>query len=413
MPILEAMVMYHCSIIVTSQALILHRLSVNSSEKAVLLIHDSSANAEAGSRETVDAIFRGGLDLPSIRESGVFEKVIVCDSFSGLNLKAKDIGSYEKRIRESFDGTFAENNITLDDFTAFYTANDWWEGEFKVYLSLNNRKCHIIESIKDAFYSAYFINDSVYKSVLLKHNAAYPDGISDVAVIRNTSIKSIEKYKNKNVEIWDVEKALNSSSNESINKILIFYKHYNISPKSNSVLMLLNNPRFFHYDGAVKNSDTRVLRYYTKFGFTFDYKKAVNAAKYSEQIALSFYVDESSYIYLKHHPRSWFSTEEMQDYFGEKTYSLSPLPIDFYNILREAQSMKFDKAICFSSSSNQFVETVASKYVLLGTDFYKSYFYYLKLYSALAFILSHLDSGPPPHRQFIQPRRLFRKLTCC
>lgn len=368
---------------------ITHRLVENFDNEATLIIYDSD-DILTDELEYKESMKRANLKISDIRSSGIFEKILVINS--GLRFGAFDsstVEEIEKKIIKNYDDFFTSYHVDLSDFSEIYTSGDWWEGSFKIYLSLKNLPVNVIENSKDAFFNFQYNNyRSLYEQILLKYSASFPNGLTDTPIILSNSMKSLNLYEDKSYSLFNYQEALNRLSDDDKDKISIFFNHYNLKVENSTTLLMMNNVRFHRKPTIISEHSNYIRFLLNRFDQNRDsFSSATDISMFRSQIALDFFSTNAENIHVKHHPRSWFGDSQISKWFGKKSKSLSPLPGDFYSNLDK----KYDTAIHFASNVSNYMFKFSENNIVLGNDFYKTFLNYYKIVVVLNFILENTN----------------------
>jgi hypothetical protein len=378
------LVLYHSTIPVYLGMLLLHRLTINEKNSAVLIVDKKQ-------------FLKRNIDIEALSKRGIFDRVIFCDAYAGHQKKNGSVMDIEAAIVSQYDSVLLKYGFTIKDFDKIYTTNDWFEGEFNVYLSLTQTKFYWLELSKDIakkhhtagfpFQKFKSVSD-VYAEVMRKHFATCPDGEYATPVLLEESERSKKYYAYKAYELWKPDQLQEALAPQYAKDIVKTYGDF-ANLDSNSVLLLRMNDAWASGNRPVEDQDK------VPYGLYIDLRNPHYKMIYADTLALDYYVPLGKKLYIKPHPASPMSTETAAECYGSEAESLGIVPFQMLSKYLQSIGFKFDAVLGYGSTANQSSILVCDNSILLsresGNYYWDCYFLYNSLFVSLQFAKSLSD----------------------
>ena len=197
----------------------------------------------------------------------------------------------------------------------------------------------MIELATNSFFNRYNSKSSPVKgnlaNVYAKHSALCPDDEISIPILAEDSERSKKIFEFKKYLVWNIRESITRLDGEVIQMILKAYSFVSNPPANNtSAIMLAQNPGGFARKGLDSKSSEVLRILYSKISYSkedtviFDVGKRYT--RYAEQLAMDYYLEGITDVYVKAHPRFTISTEEAKHYYGSNAETLGVLPFDFF-----------------------------------------------------------------------------------
>jgi len=376
------MILYVYDLKTQAYPLLLHRLSVNAKKEACLLINQRTYLSATEN------------DYPyALKKSGVFSEIFAGNLSVG---KVPPKSNPEDRVIAHFDKMFEELGCKPADFDEIYLANDALGAEINIYFNVIKQPYYWVEAVKDLcrLQPNYLANIGLVE-LFKQLNAMNVFAEYAIPVLRTDSETSQMLCKSKHYLTWDFDSALSSISDESI---LAVADTFWIDVPDNAPESAM----------VVTNSNQLMLQHIIRqpFCISSEYgasspEKNVQKQKDSrkrqmttfiDKLALDFFAPEKMQAYLKNHPHSPWTQEEVQAYYGDWCHVFTDMPFQFMTRYLKLKEIKFGTILGYHSTSLEALDgNVCDKQVILGDSFLKTWFYYTSLYAVVVFLSENPD----------------------
>lgn len=327
------MVLYHAYHAGTLNLVLIHRLTKNVNQDAILMV---------GNEQLMGPIYN---KLDKLISLGLFKKIIYCNECYGINAECVEL--CERSIKEYFDKIFRDNHVDIDRLDEIYTGVDTLHS-FGVYLELINRRYFFLESYKN------FFNDAasrvagcrgtmpVYIDTMIKNNAG--DGNSYFAT-----------------------KVIRPGSERQVNSIIFDYENevYNISPQNKKLLFkFFGMPETINAQMPVDvliTCSQWVLRNYP------DVKKRTITIY---QYIADYFAGSNPNMIIKPHPLSRCDVDDYRENFNNIFVFEKEFPSNFMPLIDNLQ-VRNTYTICSTGAATMSSQT--GQMYLTGFTFYKMY----------------------------------------
>jgi hypothetical protein len=373
------MILYIYDLKTQAFQLLLHRLTVNRSKKACLLIN---ANTYANATEN---------DYPfSLVKAGLFTKIYAGNLYVGNVPAAKKPA---ETVVLHFNKNFADIDLCLSNFEEIYTTNDRIGADVLLYLNLIKRNYFWMENTHNHWNLTpdYNCNQSLVPlfNELNAMNAFAKYATPIVRANSNLSIKALSDKKN--FIVWDYDNDLVSLDNSDV---LALSAIYSINFPNNCInyAMLLTNSYEVMLRSFVRETIFSVSRKYGVSSNVGEVHPQIHSigkliVSIEDKLAIDFFASDKSGVLYKNHPHSSYTNEEIQERYGDYCQLFTDMPFQFLAQYMKAKNIKVGKILSYASTSNEAITSeLADDVCTLGSSYFKVWWYYLQLYAVVLFL---------------------------
>lgn len=364
----DGLMLYCAAIPVVLYPLLMHKIGVNLSKRAILFIDRN----EYSKRTDIDAIHR-------FKEKGIFEDVVDCKMF----VNSEKCSDLKNAIIGHFDKMFFESGYRLEDFDTIYTANDGWGGDINLYLNLKKIRYTWINSTQNYVPTPFTENESMrrlceeYKSLTPFSEYANP-----CILVESDKIKLSLSNRKKAYSVWDLKSIYDNIDPSYIEIISGCYLTNELPDTSNAVLIIKNSGAICD-NAAFKrfNKSREIVQIVCgRHQYSFD-----DFTPFFDKIAVDFFSCNAKEIYIKEHPNCPINNVQKEIY-NENILMISKIPIEILAKYFKLKNMKFRYIIGYFSTSLSVVdEKICENRYILGDTFFYTSFFYSSIYSSIIY----------------------------
>lgn len=349
---------------------LIHRLSINRKDDCVFIFHDGIYSGRD---------YRFVPDV--LKENGIFNDVIPCNLVMNFKqeMSEEDI---EKYIVENFDKALKNNNYCISDFERIYVICDTWDGWPGIYL--NSRKIQYcwLQSAENYVPHADKSCSPNYTKILNKYNAvtAFAEYCVPCIIESSDVTRSQLDGQGKKYTTWDKKGSFEYVSDQDMKRLFASFRleDYHLDSSKLSALIIKNSIGFLSGDIQYKKI-APYLNFYSYF----------ELFSVMDKVSLDFYAPQAENIYIKCHINDPLDDTEINRLYGSSAINLPNVPFEIFGKFMSFNHYKIDKIIGTISTSLQSVSAdISDDLCVLGTDFSKSWWYYISIYAALCFAQS-------------------------
>jgi hypothetical protein len=370
-------VLYHCTAPAALGPLLLHRLTINEKKPAVLIIDRHQ-------------FLKRKIDIEALAQRKLFDQIILANAFSGRQKKNESVASIEATIVSQYDSVLLKYGFSIENFGEIYTINDWWEGEFNVYLSLKQAKYYWLEPKKDCarvgntdyIFQRFRLVSDAYAEIMKKHFATCSNGKCAILVLIEGGEKS-EKYCediHKPYTIWNPEQLQENLSSHYAENIVGAYGAFDNLESKSALLLCMSDAWILSNNVEEQNK--------IPYGLYIDLRNSHCRMIHANTIALDYYVPFEKKLYIKPHPSLLTPIETVAEPYGDETESLGIVPFEMLSRYFQSIGFKFDTVLGYGSAANRFLAPICVKSIVLSQNYWSYYFLYNSLFVSLQFAKS-------------------------
>lgn len=351
--------------------LLMHRLSINKKEKAVLLI---------------DKGMRINKYLKSLTSFGLFDDVIeVTLLYNNRNSK----NANEVDYINWFDGIFSKLKYKLYSFDDICVLNDYWDGDINLYLNLKKLNYTWIQTVVNLIaYKPQYVSDE-FAEMMLKYKAHTPFAQFAHPYILKTSDKSIIELKDKGFKLWDMDESCNNLSEYELDAIAACYgfkiDEFDAGKAEKCALIVLNSYGYGLRSLVEYKYKSEYLKHVLGFEKNIDFKSTdyPPISSVMTRLAMDFYIPNFDKYYIKLHPNDTELTSEQIHYFyGDSAEVFTSMPFELLNRLLSYKNIKFGALMTYAHKINDFN---SDKLIVLGDKYRYTWFFYCSLYISVLY----------------------------
>ncbi len=333
--------------------------------------------------------------LEKLVDIGVFSHILCQEKFLCLDKDMPNDGAMiEEKFTSTFDSIFQLEGMDIHDFENIYFISDDWNGDFGLYLYYKKVHYSWLGMPKGAILLKTRSFPSAALNLIIKETRAF-SAVAEYAfpiLHKGTAVEDVavvQKYKGENIRFWDSREYLEKLSTEEINKVV---ECNLITPNDlhDMTMVLFNSCGYAAVNGTYINIEKRLRK---------QDHSSVNLDKFSYlsmmyALAMDIFMKADSKLFFKIHPNERLEERDFLKYFGVNAKSFPSIPFEFIILYIKRNKIVMDEFLSIDSTADKLIGRDSIKNITkLGLDFFKTWSFYISLYTAYRLYLSLKKPG--------------------